>query len=184
MAARAASAAAEREPAVARDAAAGASGPPTFTAERLREAWDAYMLDGARYGDLEDVREALERGADVNASDVSGKTALHMAAANGHTAIVKLLLVHGAETERRNRAGNTALHWACVGGAVDAVALLLRHGANASALNDADRTPLDDGIADGAILALFEQHRRGPPADASADALGRDAPSDDMLLDE
>ena len=33
------------------------------------------LIDGARYGDMEDVRNALKGGADVNAKDAwSGKT--------------------------------------------------------------------------------------------------------------
>jgi Ankyrin repeats (3 copies) len=134
------------------------AGDGQFTPAQLRAAWEEYMLDGARYGDIEDVREALGNQADVNAPDTTGRTALHMAAANGHAAVVELLLANGANTEHANTAGNTALHWACVGGSVEVAKMLLKHGANASALNNADRTPLDDALDNAGILALFKQH--------------------------
>ena len=46
----------------------------------------------ARYGELEDLRKELDKGADVNGKGPGGLTALHAACANGHEAIVKELL--------------------------------------------------------------------------------------------
>ena len=131
-----------------------------YTAEQLCELWSSYMIEGARYGDSEDVVEALGNNADVNAIDEDGRSALHMAAANGHTGIMQTLLDAGANTEQRNPTGNTALHWACVGGSAAAVQLLLDGGADACALNDAEKTPLDGALESESILKIFQNHSR------------------------
>eukprot|EP00208_Stichococcus_sp_RCC1054_P007280 CAMPEP_0206143426 /NCGR_PEP_ID=MMETSP1473-20131121/20542_1 /ASSEMBLY_ACC=CAM_ASM_001109 /TAXON_ID=1461547 /ORGANISM="Stichococcus sp, Strain RCC1054" /LENGTH=70 /DNA_ID=CAMNT_0053538823 /DNA_START=205 /DNA_END=413 /DNA_ORIENTATION=+ len=55
------------------------------------------LVDGARYGDLEDVVAALEDGVAVDAVDEHGRTALHMASGNGHLEVVSALLDRGAD---------------------------------------------------------------------------------------
>lgn len=50
----------------------------------------------AGYGHLDAVKVLLDHGADINAEDVTGWTALHAAAHNGHVAVVKYLLDRGA----------------------------------------------------------------------------------------
>uniref|UniRef100_A0A7I4FKK2 Uncharacterized protein n=1 Tax=Physcomitrium patens TaxID=3218 RepID=A0A7I4FKK2_PHYPA len=54
------------------------------------------FLQAARYGDLEDVQRLLAQGTSVSSQDVQGRTALHMASANGHLDVVKCLIEHGA----------------------------------------------------------------------------------------
>jgi len=55
-------------------------------------------LQWASYnGALEVVRLLLEQGADVEAKDEDGKTALQQAGDRGHDEIVKLLREHGAK---------------------------------------------------------------------------------------
>lgn len=54
----------------------------TFTAEDR----DDFVLS-ARYGELEDLNAYLDKGMNVSARDENGNTALHMAAANGHTGL-------------------------------------------------------------------------------------------------
>lgn len=59
-------------------------------------------------GDIQAVRELLLAGADVNARDRDGDTALMFAAYRGHTEIVSLLLYYGANIYARARNGWTA----------------------------------------------------------------------------
>jgi uncharacterized protein len=59
-------------------------------------------------GNLPLVRRLLEQGADVNARDRDGDTALMFAAFKGHTAIVGLLLAYGADAQARAKNGWTA----------------------------------------------------------------------------
>jgi len=113
----------------------------------LAEELIEQLVDGARYGDMEDVRGALDAGADVNGKDESSRTALHVAAANGHDEVVEALLGATADTEVANAEGNTPLHWACLNGHVEAVRLLIQAGANPSALNSQNRTPVDEALS-------------------------------------
>lgn len=61
------------------------------------------------------VSALLARGAQVDAVDSAGATALHVAAGIGHVKVVKLLLVGGAAVDGRDADGYTALHWALRG---------------------------------------------------------------------
>ncbi len=51
----------------------------------------------------------IARGADVNAHNYKGQTALHCAARAGFVDIVSLLIEHGAKVDLRDRAGHTPL---------------------------------------------------------------------------
>ena len=51
----------------------------------------------ARYGNTNTVRYLLSLGANVNAVDEEGWTALHWASAGGHVNVMQLLLVHGTD---------------------------------------------------------------------------------------
>lgn len=51
----------------------------------------------------------LQRGADINAKDISGTTPLHCASAYGDEHAVRQLLQRGAEIEAKNNAGKTVL---------------------------------------------------------------------------
>jgi ankyrin repeat protein len=55
------------------------------------------------------VKFLVDGGADVNAADESGNTALHKAASNGFDRLVQLLADSGARLEARNAAGQTPL---------------------------------------------------------------------------
>jgi ankyrin repeat protein len=58
-------------------------------------------------GNIEIVRELLERGADVHARQDLGFTALHGAAVEGGEETIRLLLDHGADPDAKNAAGKT-----------------------------------------------------------------------------
>lgn len=74
---------------------------------------DASVLEGSVINDadraLEAVNVALDSGADVNAANQAGDTALHGAAAKGYDAIVQQLAAKGARLEVKNKRGRTPL---------------------------------------------------------------------------
>jgi len=58
---------------------------------------------------LESVATVLSLGADVNAANRAGDTALHSAAGLGYTTVITFLVEHGADVNARNRQGATPL---------------------------------------------------------------------------
>ncbi len=55
------------------------------------------LFKAAIYGDAEAVKSLLAKGADVNAKDKGGGTALMMAINNNHAGVVRLLIDKGAD---------------------------------------------------------------------------------------
>ena len=104
------------------------------------------IVSDASGGDLAAVKGALESGADVNAVDRSGGTALHQAAVNRHVPIVKVLLAAGADAKIADSAGRTALHLAARYLQPEIAKLLLDAGADVDALDTEGNTPLLDAI--------------------------------------
>jgi len=72
----------------------------------------------------------LEHGANIEAKDRHGHTALILATIHGHTAIVQLLLERDAKIEAATTYFYTALRLATIHGHTAIVKLLLEHGAN------------------------------------------------------
>jgi ankyrin repeat protein len=71
--------------------------------------WNIGESAGTNEEALEAVKVALEAGADVNAVDDRGETALHGAAYRGANEIVKLLVERGANLNAKNEDGWTPL---------------------------------------------------------------------------
>lgn len=65
------------------------------------------LLFMACRGDGRGVEDLLNEGIDVNSIDLDGRTALHIAACEGHVDVVKLLLVRRANMDVRDRWGST-----------------------------------------------------------------------------
>ncbi|PIV33497.1 MAG: hypothetical protein COS34_07395, partial [Lysobacterales bacterium CG02_land_8_20_14_3_00_62_12] len=63
---------------------------------------DNELLEAARSGDHAEVARLIEAGADVDAHDADGRTALMWAARYGRTDIVTALLDAGADVNARD----------------------------------------------------------------------------------
>ncbi len=90
------------------------------------------LQDAAASGDVEMVRMLVDKGANVNAADRRGYTALMRAALSyepGALAVIEYLLAKGANANPKNETGDTALSFAARFGETPAVALLRKHGA-------------------------------------------------------
>src|SRR2546426_11805392 len=83
---------------------------PAVAAER------AALADAAEHRDKTAVRTLLEAGADVNAAQVDGTTALHWAAYHDDAETVALLVRAGAKVNGVNRYGVPPLAQACTNG--------------------------------------------------------------------
>jgi ankyrin repeat protein len=94
-------------------------------------------------GQLEQVRELLDTGINVNLGDQWGYTPLHCAAAYGNSNIVRELLNHGAKAEVASILYHaTPLHWAAYHRQISSIILLLEHGAHLDAIETHAGTPL------------------------------------------
>jgi ankyrin repeat protein len=69
----------------------------------------------AESGDLERVKQLVEGGANIEARDSLGSTALSRACLEGQLEIVVYLVEHGANVAHRGFEGKTPLHCACFG---------------------------------------------------------------------
>ncbi len=100
------------------------------------------LADAAERADSETVRALLEEGADVNAAQIDGMTALHWAVYRGDLETTKQLLEAGAKPDAKNRYDVRPLALACENGNGEIVAALLARGADANARRRSGETPL------------------------------------------
>jgi uncharacterized protein len=116
------------------------------------------LILAATYGETDAVNELLENGADPDAVDKYGDTALIAAACI--CAIIdmpdtyesmKLLLKKHANPNLKNKAGMTALMAAVTWSRTDNMKLLLDHGANVDAKNNVGNTALMIAASGGVI---------------------------------
>lgn len=100
------------------------------------------LIRSSMYGNRDAVAKLLKEGADVNAKNSDGYTALILASSNGRTEIVAMLLDAGANVNARtntNYWGSTALIRASENKHTEIVSMLLDNGADVNATdNDGD----------------------------------------------
>ena len=113
--------------------AAVAAGAGTAAGAPSESAVDASLVDAAEQGRAALVRVLVDGGADVNATQVDGMTALHWAVYHDDAATARLLVHAGADADAGNRYGVRPLALAATNANADIVRLLLEAGADANA---------------------------------------------------
>jgi ankyrin repeat protein len=99
------------------------------------------LMHAAAFGSIEALKLLLDAGADVNARNDFGATALLWCARDGEKA--RLLIQHGAGVNARSKQGRTPLMLASMReGGSDLVALLLSKGADVNAADTRGETAL------------------------------------------
>ena len=124
----------------------------------------------ASFGHASVTQQLLKHGADVQARDATGSTALHVALrsrsnskAGKLESVIRLLLNNGADVDAKDRGGYTALHLAVMRELEVVVQLLLDRNADINQKSKSGETAL--GMAKGnryhGIVKLLEEHKPG-----------------------
>jgi uncharacterized protein len=126
----------------------------------------ATVADAAERRETAGVRALLQAGADVNAAQIDGTTALHWAAYHGDAESAALLVRAGARVDAVNRYGVPPLAVACENGNGAVVKLLLDAGADANATMKGGETVLMLAARSGSLEAIDALLARGARHDA------------------
>ncbi|GAB2895031.1 glutaminase A [Paraburkholderia jirisanensis] len=111
------------------DIVTGSAGEKTDPTRRKVATANARVVDlcwAAAKGDIKEIQRLVASGAELNAADYDGRTALHVAASEGQTVTVQYLLQNGGNRNAKDRWGNTPVEDARRHGNV-AVAQLFEH---------------------------------------------------------
>ena len=103
----------------------------------------ATIQESARLDDTSSLTRQLNAGANINARDYAGYTALHWAAYADHLDAARILVQHGANLEAIENGGLTPLEVAACYFHPDIAQFLLEKGANVNAKDRNGWTPLD-----------------------------------------
>jgi ankyrin repeat protein len=119
----------------------------------------AEMKSAVKAGDSQALKSLLDAGADVNARDEHGQTALMNAARDGHTEMVRLLVSRGADLNHTAKYNLSAVMLAVVNGRDAIVGILADAGADltirgAGAPGFAGKTALDLAVAADRVIAM------------------------------
>ncbi|MCE9507217.1 MAG: ankyrin repeat domain-containing protein [Alphaproteobacteria bacterium] len=133
------------------------------------------FVDAAGRGDVNAVTEFLDQYITaINQVDEDNYTALTMAAFNGQTAVVVLLLERGAQIDMRDSSGKTPLLCAAGMGHTGIVELLWKKGASLHVKNNRNETALMLAAVTGKTDTVQFFLEQGVPTDA-VDEHGRTA---------
>ena len=115
-----------------------------------QDVLDQEFLNAAFRGDFESLKEALQRGANINATDSAGRTALFLLVASDQSyECVKYLLSNGIDVDVRNDFGVTVLMDITYYGQKRYAKLLLDHGVDTSLKDSDGNTAYDTAIEEG-----------------------------------
>ncbi len=141
---------------------------------RVQATTTAPLADAAMRGDAAAVQALLGQGADVNAAQGDGMTALHWAALNGDLKTTNLLLAAKAKTEVVTRLGAyTPLHLASSRGQAAVVARLLEAGSHVAAVTDTGVQAIHLAAQAGSADAVRSLLDRGADINARDAVYGR-----------
>uniref|UniRef100_A0A8D3A7A2 E3 ubiquitin-protein ligase MIB2 n=1 Tax=Scophthalmus maximus TaxID=52904 RepID=A0A8D3A7A2_SCOMX len=114
----------------------------------------------AAHGSANKVRELVQKYPDKVDIKNQGKTALQVAAHQGHMEVVKALLQANSSIEVKDEDGDTALHYTAFGNQAEIARLLLSKGANVNLLNNSMCTPLHIAVNKGFtdVVRVLTEH--------------------------
>ncbi len=140
----------------------------------LAAATGQALVSAARADDAATLAALLERGADANARDADGATALAWAAIRGSAAAAELLLEAGADPDLANALGIVPLALAIENGATDVARILLQR-ADPNRAREGGETPLMTAARLGRVDLMQLLLERGADPNAREKRFGQTA---------
>ena len=136
---------------------------------------DTPVADAAQRRDITAVRQLLRQGADVNAAQGDGMTALHWAVQHGDIELGRTIIYAGGDVHAGTRIGRyTPLHMAARSGDVGFVTLLLEANADPNGMTtNSGVTSLHLAAASGDPGVLTELIQAGATIDAKESSWGQ-----------
>jgi uncharacterized protein len=135
----------------------------------------AEIADAASKGNVAEIQRLLKSGADVNAQQADGATALQWAAYRGDAPLAELLLKAGAKPGLANHNGATPLWLAAAHGDAVVIKALLKGGADANESLPLGRRPLMLAARSGNVDAVRALLEHGADVNASETERGTTA---------
>lgn len=132
-----------------------------YSSVEYDQALDKELIQAAMNNNFSEVEYLVSRGANLNAVDSNGNTALHLMASYGWFDMANLLVTKGANLNSVDSKGNTALHLiAYYGLRLDIAKLLIENGADLNILNNEGKTAVYLAASYGRIETskLFDKH--------------------------
>lgn len=136
---------------------------------------DAPLADAAEERNLPRVQALLAEGANPDAPQIDGMTALHWAAYRDDLPLARLLLENGADVAPKNRYGVTPLSMAALEGSGPLVDLLLENGADPNAALPGNETVLMTAARTGVLAPVRALLAKGADIKASETRSGQTA---------
>ena len=135
----------------------------------------AEIADAAATGNKVEIERLLKSGADVNAQQGDGATALQWAAYRGDARLAELLLKAGAKPGLANHDGASPLWLAATRGDAAVIQALLKGGADANEQLPLGRRPLMLAARSGSVDAVHALLEHGADVNASETERGTTA---------
>lgn len=129
--------------------------PPT------KEALNRALLDASYDGSVEEVKELLQKGADINTKNEYGSTPFKLAIAGNNYSVVQLFLQLGQNPNRESDEAIpvvTPLMSAAANGNIELLQLLLKYGANPDHPTSAGGTALMSATRHTEIFKILINH--------------------------
>ncbi|KAL7536697.1 hypothetical protein ACHAXR_007345 [Thalassiosira sp. AJA248-18] len=130
---------------------------PDFVTRKAPQEWHANHVLGEGWQPLVNPPRVMNAAGTVYLMANHPAYGLHLAAANGHTDVVRILLAAGSDMEVEDGDGDTPLAWATYCGRRETMDLLLAAGANHGFANSISRDQYEVLKGDGASLEYLKQ---------------------------